>query len=272
MGRKVSVSFSLTKSLHPNAVGSREKAILLTIEFFIHPPPYIYPAPEPVRLVTHRNNTTVPLLDLVTQLIKDRSQPQKPKPLPDWCLTLVPTAEEGNDDNNDINNILFLLPLYPPRPPNNPLHSLDSKLPTHLALRHKAFLEWPIIEVRMASSFKGRLVGEENSPVDRGEEPPTAKRRKVDIDVGGLLGGYASGDEDDEDEAVTMKEDVQEEAGVLAHLGYDSETSEALIDGEIDDGDVEDDETLDRIAIDEVELTGPNKEGRLIEQAITPES
>lgn len=86
-------------------------------------------------------------------------------------------------------------------------------------LRHKQFVEYPIIEVWEMDAFTGTLVDDGGSVVHEDEDERKPKRRKLGAKEGKkaisrLLGDYGSEDEDGGD-------DVQEEKNVLGLLaGY----------------------------------------------------
>ena len=193
----------------------RLKQPLLTIEFTFYPPELAHlpaqvsPKQSPYTVLTHRNQISKTLLEILRSHIPRQplqSRKQKEKSLPDWVSLLVHPHPEDPEG--------FILPDcymhatldFPGQsnPRGTYYHKLDPTLALSQLLRHAHFVEFPTIHVfdRDASSFRGTVV-DKAGRITRDEEDTTSerapKRKKVDPRaIAGLLGDYGSSSESED--------------------------------------------------------------------------
>ena len=100
-------------------------------------------------------------------------------------------------------------------------HRLEATQKLSTLLRHKHFVEFPVIEIWEEGAFRGLVVDERGGMQREGDER-AVKRRKLDIDaskkaMSGLLSGYGSDEEQEEDTPITVLGDYagSEDDGTL---------------------------------------------------------
>ncbi|CAL1700908.1 unnamed protein product [Somion occarium] len=238
------------RTLNQSTWDFKNKTALLTIEFIFHPPPNPYPssAPEqPFTLLTHRNRFEDSILTCVQSKLAERGKSKKEKPIPVWVIDLI---APNPDDVEAFTNPTCVMPTKV-----DPLASLQSRptilRPGHIVregyyklepteslekvLRHKQFVEYPTIEIWEDGSFNGTVVDDRGAVMHNSEDERKPKRRKLGVREGrkainGLLGGYGSEDEEEEDE--------KEERNVMGLLaGYTGSDEEGEGDKEPAPGD-----------------------------------
>lgn len=89
-------------------------------------------------------------------------------------------------------------------------YKLDPTESLEKVLRHKQFVEFPTIEIWEDGSFTGTVVDDRGAVMLDSEDERKPKRRKLNVKEGkkainGLLGGYGSGSDDDEEERAEEK-------------------------------------------------------------------
>lgn len=220
---------------------------LLTVELVLHPPHFLLPSastPEPIRMLTHRNRLDQSLLTNLQAHLQERSQSkkkEKEKPLPEWLTDLI--TPPSDDPEGFIPPVCVMPTKLDPLAAVSSTHSHGGLRPGHItrqafyklpfdkplaeAFKHKHFVEFPTIEVWEDGAFTGTVVDDRGAVVyddrdydDVDDSWRRRKRRKLGKKegrkkLGGLLGGYGSGSEDEGDE------DAKEEKNVFNLLsGY----------------------------------------------------
>ena len=194
-------------------------------------------------MLTHRNRLDQSLMTNLAARLHERSQSkkkEKEKPLPEWLTDLVvpPT-----DDADEYTPPVCVVPTQlDPLAAVSSSHSCRGLRPGHITrkafyklvfdkplaevLRHKHFVEFPTIEIWEEGAFTGVVVDDKGSVVHRDSDfdsddgGRSRKRRKLGTKegkkaLGGMLGGYGSGSEDED------TEDAREEKNVFNLLaGY----------------------------------------------------
>ena len=223
--------------------------------------------PEQVTVITHRNNWDQTIRQLIRRGVKETKATKASKELLHW-LNL------DEEDDGVPSSILCLMkrPRSPDDPvdltPNRPsYYNLDRNETLSKSLRHKHFVEFPTIILVDEASFDGLLVDERGIVQDMEER--RAKRRKLDPSeakktISGLLGGYGSDDDDEQQNALDTLADYsgseQSDASESEDEEFGEERQSSPEEQVADEptGMEEDDETLDwgddEIAEDEAKL------------------
>ncbi|KAJ7068018.1 hypothetical protein C8F01DRAFT_1116568 [Mycena amicta] len=167
---------------------SRNGSAQLTIEFVFHPP---LASEKAVTLLTHRNNLSTPLLAILRKHVSER------KASPEWVKTLVfPDADSPET---------FTAPQCVMQarmdPRTRAYYRFDAAQNLETLLRHTHFVEYPTVEVW--EEFRGRVVDSVGMVTQEAERAP--KRRRIDkkaggLAIAGLLDGYGSSDEEQDEE------------------------------------------------------------------------
>ena len=199
-------------------------------------------AQKPYTLLTHRNNFDLPLRDLFQSQMLQRTKGKTRADLPPWVKALALPHPDIPD--------AFTPPQFFMRAPLGLLSSgqsekfgfvkLDGERKLSALLRNKLIVEFPTIELWEEGAFRGVLLDDAGAIDSQGAQRP-AKKRKLDVTKGraaiaGLLGGYGSEDEEEEeaDTALTRLGDYEES---------DVEDEQPTTSDEADtDGFVEDDD------------------------------
>ncbi|KAI0307255.1 hypothetical protein B0F90DRAFT_1807900 [Multifurca ochricompacta] len=217
------------------------RTAFLTIEYKIHPPPTFLDvglnnAQEPYTLITHRNNFDLSLRDLFQSQISKRTKGKSN--LPTWVIILALPHPDIPDT--------FTPPQFFVRAPwdlseksgNSGYITLDGERKLSALLRNRQFVEFPTIEVWEEGARRDILFDQPGAFGLQGEQRPV-KRRKLDISKGraaiaGLLGGYGSEEDEEDDTALTRLGEYEES---------DAENEQATTSGEGDtDGLSQDDD------------------------------
>ncbi|ETW83856.1 hypothetical protein HETIRDRAFT_314398 [Heterobasidion irregulare TC 32-1] len=210
----------------------KNRTALLTIEFKFYPPQDpaanpSHPQDPPYTLLTHRNNFDLPLISLIQSQIKERLKGKRENPFPHWLKPLILPDQEVPDSFTPPQ---FLMPTALD-PLTTPLsikqfakigyHRLEATQKLSTLLRHKHFVEFPVIEIWEEGAFRGLVVDERGGMQREGDER-VVKRRKLDIGaskkaMSGLLSGYGSDEEREEDTPITVLGDYagSEDDGTL---------------------------------------------------------
>jgi hypothetical protein len=222
----------------------------LTVELRIHPPlvPFaITTVEQPFVLITHRNALATVVLTLLQQHVRGAEGKAKAKAkatsaIPEWVQELVLPAPHDSDH--------FVPPACFMRAPGLPVRyvSLSLEQPLSAILRGMTFVEFPTIEVYAPGAFRGTLVDGTGSVTRVVSSERPLKRPRLDKAVlNGLLGGYGSEDEPDEDDDVLAmlgeyagSEDDETSGARRSHSGGPNGSGPVLRDATaFTDGDVD---------------------------------
>ncbi|KAI0081675.1 hypothetical protein K474DRAFT_1671594 [Panus rudis PR-1116 ss-1] len=189
------------RTLNQSTWDFKNQTALLTIEFILHPPPNMFEES---------------ILTCVRARLAERGKSKKEKPLPPWATELVVPNEDDPD--------AFVSPVCVMRTKVDPLaalqngkralrpghitrqgyYKLDPNQPLEKVLKHKDFVEFPTIEIWEDGAFTGTIVDDRGAVMHDSEDERKPKRRKLGVREGkkaikGLLGGYGSDDEEEEE-------------------------------------------------------------------------
>ena len=213
----------------------RNRTALLTLELRFHPPrdPLHSAAPAPpFVLLAHRTALETPLLDALRTHVAERAR-AKSRDVPAWVHALVCPDADAPDAFAPPLCVMptALDPLAalggahpgPGRIVRHGYYRLDASKPLGELLRGKHFVEFPTVEVWEEDAFEGTIVDDQGVVVRDAEDEPRPKRRKLSAKqaqkaISGLLGGYGSDEEGDED--------ADGEKTVLGLLGGYAESDE----------------------------------------------
>lgn len=193
----------------------------------------------PITILTHRNNLSLPLLDILQGHVRERVKKKDKESEIDkeWLRALVIPPPEDPETFTVPQCVIAAQvdPLVAMKSRIPSYHKLDPSKPLVELLRNTQFVEYPTLDIW--EEFRGVVVNE-NGMVKRQHweeedlQLKQAKRRKVDLRDGkkamqGLLGGYGS----EEEELESPSKDI------LAVLGdYDgSDDEEVAIEAESDE-------------------------------------
>ncbi|KAL4242066.1 hypothetical protein ABKN59_000560 [Abortiporus biennis] len=257
------------RTLNQSTWDSKTHVALLTIQFIFHPPrdpyaPSSQPLPEPFTLLTHRNKLDESILENIqTRILERGKSSKKENPIPSWLTDLVipppedptsfivptcvmptkvdplaPLQQSRRSSTSASSSLLsFLRPGHIVR---NGYYKLDPRKKLVHSLKHKEFVEFPTIEVWEDGQFSGTIVDDKGSVLindaddDEGGGGERPKRRKMGLKEGreainGLVGGYGSDDDNDEN---VNEEDADEEQNVLDALAaYAGSDDDETMDG-----------------------------------------
>lgn len=218
----------------------RQKTALLSVEFVLHAPRRSLAttsdpndlAPRSYTLVVHNNSMDLSLLDILNGRLA-ALEGKEGSTVPEWVRELLPPSSSTSKE--DVPDILFLLLKQPPTPPKKLYHALGRSRPLDKVLQKKRFIEWPTIHVWLTDEFEeGHIIGRDVPNVQEDEPPPYPyKKRKLNVQAGkkvlsGLVGGYASGSDDQENDDEDAEEDAEGEAdGMIGLMEYESGGEEA---------------------------------------------
>ncbi|KAI0268361.1 hypothetical protein BC834DRAFT_821582 [Gloeopeniophorella convolvens] len=197
------------RGLNQSTWDMKRKTALLTVEYIIHPPPGYSPsdAQKSYRILTHRNDFNLPLLNLFQSHMSGLTKGKRGAGVPAWAKSLA-LPEPDSPDAFTPPHFFIRAPLdmSSGRREQFGYAELDGEQKFSTLLKHKQFVEFPTIEVWEEDAFRGILV-EASGGIGLREGPRPAKRRKLDPSKGreaitGLLGDYGSEDEDEENEGV----------------------------------------------------------------------
>ena len=289
------------------------RTALLTVELVFYPPRFLLPSatkPEPVRMLTHRNRLDRSLSGNLAARLQERSQSkkkEKDKPLPEWLTDLI--TPPPDDAEGFVPPVCVMSTKLDPLAAVSSSHSYGSLRPGHITrqaffklpfdrplsevLKHKHFVEFPTIEIWEEGTFTGVVVNDIGSIVHRDSEFGDddgwrrRKRRKLGKKegreaLGGMLGGYGSGSENDGSDDAKEEKNVfnilagytgsDDEEGGVPHPDktedmasqFDYELGEEDAEGETDDG--EGDYEFDDEMEDGIEAKDPEALAKLLNQ------
>ena len=186
-----------------------KQTTFLTIEYQFHKPkdplaPSSQPVDPPFTLLTHRNDIKKTLISLIRDRLHEIKS--KSKAYPQWMKDLI-YPDKDDPEAFTHPQCVMATRLDPITSRRLSLRSkrvyfaLDPKQPLATSLVHTQFVEFPTIEVW--DEFEGTVVDAQGI-VQQEEERPT-KRRRMNPRAGkkaieGLLGGYGSSQEDEQEE------------------------------------------------------------------------
>ncbi|KAJ3760256.1 hypothetical protein EV360DRAFT_40165 [Lentinula raphanica] len=232
----------------------------LTIEFKFHPPhdPTTSKQKSSFTFLTHRNNTKTSVLHLVANQVRDPSEDHSSSLFPSWILDLIEeiSTSISNSDSNDPNestyspfDALIRAPILPTSititgtRPKTAYHRISPTEPLLSALRKTHFVEYPTLELWPRGEFSGVVVDQHAEPQASEAFARRAKRRKIELKAGkkaitGLLEGYGSADESEQDE----EKDADKDDGRISN-------GMTMLDGYADSED-EDEKNENKLALD----------------------
>ena len=222
-----------------------------------------------LKFLTHRNQLSIPIFRILADYFKNYKEGRSGSP--SWLPIILPlSSDETSAAFSSTTSPLFLLPQYPPLPrplrhPRhnshqrfaNPYYTLDPTRSLLQALRSRAFLEYPTIEI-VAQDDAGDILYADDylSSGDDGQDgEPSSKRKKRRIEsqkthamqgergLVGLLAGYSSDKDENGDTEGDCQGDqggAEKDKGVLGLLGYNSDvdaSSDQHRDSREEDGD-----------------------------------
>ena len=193
----------------------------MTVEFIFHRAkdpfaPGDSPEPPPFASLTHRNNLNAIISDIVHRHFGNHC---KKDDIPSWVRSLI------SDKDVELVYLMCQHSNTPLNPIAKAYHKLDLNQSLLKALRNRTFVEYPTIDIWEQGDFTGALVEADGTFVEGEEESRPVKRRRLDA-VGGrtliksLLGGYASDEEDEEEEKNVLD--------LLGGYGTDGESTESV--------------------------------------------
>ncbi|KAG8977679.1 hypothetical protein FRC05_000935 [Tulasnella sp. 425] len=224
----------------------KTKTALLTIEFELHAPHRSITLssdpndskPKSYSLLTHRNATNETLAEVLEKQLALK-EGQKHTDVPSWVRESLIHRRQPSDEEKVEPELHFLILKHSSQPSKPEYHTVDKSLTLDKSLRHKRFIEWPIIHVWLADEFEGTIVGaapttsaqSPSTPKGRFGTPPPAKKQKLSEKAAkkvltGLVGGYSSGS-GEEEESDDGEEDAEGEAdGLINVMEYESDGEE----------------------------------------------
>ncbi|CAE6474552.1 unnamed protein product [Rhizoctonia solani] len=215
----------------------RTKTIYLTVEFIFH-----LQDSSPIRILTHRNNFSLPLgLSLASHLKHKSDVPTSVLDLissndPRVLYTIARTQFQGQETKYQAPTLHIRLGTSAPTRPKirKVFYPFDPSRSLQECLKGREMIEYPTIDVFASKAvFLTSRLGEldENAEVEVQEEPPL-KKRKTGTEIGGLV-GYGGDSESDSGTGVGQGgigllggyESADDDEGLGESLGSDSHSS-----------------------------------------------
>ncbi|CAE6536942.1 unnamed protein product [Rhizoctonia solani] len=226
------------RRLNQSSWDPRTKTIYLTVEFIFH-----LGGQSPVRILTHRNNLSLPFGPALASHLKHKSD--VPTSVLDLIssndqrilYTIVRNQLQGQGQETKYQAPALAIRLGPTSAPTRPkvrkvFHPLDASRSLQECLKGREVIEYPTINVFASRAvFLASKLGElGEGEVEVQEEPPLKKRKTV-AEIGGLV-GYGG---DSESDSGTAEGTSAGGIGILG--GYESAENEGQGLGESPDSD-----------------------------------